>query len=82
MARKRKVKRSFRVGCGDTVSVAVRARAMPKRCRFYRVRCWRSSCSVFDRATGMVYCCLCHPNPFGFHHFREVKRNRKKRVRR
>lgn len=36
-------------------------------------RCYRSSCSVFDRRSGNVFVCPFHPNPSGFFLRRRVK---------
>jgi hypothetical protein len=38
---------------------------MSKRCRFDGLRCYRSSCDVFDFATGEVSVCGRHRNPLG-----------------
>jgi hypothetical protein len=37
-----------------------------KLCRFTGYRCYRSSCSIFDRNSGDVGVCSHHLNPDGF----------------
>lgn len=50
---------------------------MVKYCHFYpERRCYRSSCSTFDSASGSVGVCGLHPNPDGFLLRRKVGHSR------